>query len=205
MGPDPARAALCAANAAKLALTGKPIVTVTTPAPAVRDTSQGRCVVNVKSAMMALAEASAALTAAPQKCKTDGSTMVCADMALRVTSHLARLGKFLMKATKDCGKQKVANIPCAGGVSSLIEALSTVGAAGMEIEKKCESAAHRLFLDGPTNIEVPNTLLPPFSMVLVAFVPIISVASFLGGRRLQKQQSERAYARTGDEEMVSFE
>jgi len=171
----------------------------------VKKTSQGKCVVNVKDAMMELAEASALLTTAPQKCKTDGSKMEdCAEMALRVTSHLAALGKFIMGATKNCGSQTGIDVACAGAVSTLIQALSTVGAAGMEIDKECSTAANRLFSDGPTHIEVPNTFLPPFSVVLVAFVPIISVASFLGGRRFQKQQSERAFTLM-EPELVSFE
>jgi hypothetical protein len=159
-------------------------------------TATGKCVVDAKDIVTSLMGAVSDFSKVAKDCQA--GTKDCAINALSTIGAISEIGSGIAGIVNDCQVMGNAlslgnkDARCVKATSTVVADLSLIGAAGVNIAKKCkvsgEVVSKRLY-----ELEAAETRSPQNSMVFVlaACIPLAAVLSFVGGARFAKRRTER--------------
>jgi hypothetical protein len=159
-------------------------------------TATGKCVVDVQDTVANLMGAVSDFSKVAKDCQA--GTKDCAINALSTIGAISKIGSGIAGIVNDCQVMGNAlslgnkDARCVKATSTVVADLSLIGAAGVNIAKKCkvsgEVVSKRLY-----ELEAAETRSPQNSMVFVlaACIPLAAVLSFVGGARFAKRRTER--------------
>merc|ERR1712183_445214 len=147
------------------------------------------------------------------------------DFSLTVAEHLLNLGEYLLNAAGHCGPTHLFHkgTHCGSAVVQVASALTEIASGGSKIAGYCAQKpnlspapvptlpvptpvpvpvpvpAPRLYSDEIDAHAEPSSVATPLNAVLVALLPITSIAAFFGGSRFQRSSARRTQIITPDQ------
>jgi len=150
-----------------------------------------QCIVDMKDTLKNLFKAISALMKTNNKCQQGAEH--CASNVMAVTAALSGMGGYLAGAVGHCSKpEAVHGSVCAEGSLQLVEDLTKIGEAGVQLHEHCGLAATRLYSEIQANKVQSKSGFSTTNVLLAAFVPVTAIASFVGGRFLKSQDAAGA-------------
>jgi hypothetical protein len=150
-----------------------------------------QCIVDMKDTLKNLFKAISHLLKTNNKCQQGAQH--CAANAMAVAGALSGMGGYLAGAVGHCSKPNtVSGSICSEASLQLVEDLTKIGEAGVQLHEHCGLAATRLYSEIQDNKVQSKSGFSSTNIILAAFVPVTAIASFVGGRFLKSQDTDQA-------------
>jgi len=161
---------------------------------------QPMCVIRLKNSAKSLFKVIKTLMKVKASCPAGGTTRKCASNSLRIVAAFAGLGEYLTGVVGECTSgANHKDVQCDEQFQKLIKESTKVAMAGIDLSKACEAPAP-VAIAAPevVEVEVPrlyaqdsqevNTASVSPNLMLGAFLPVVAIVSFVGGRFYANRQ-----------------
>jgi len=149
------------------------------------------CIMDMKDTLKNLFKVISHLLKTNNKCQQ--GSQHCAANAMAVVGALTGMGGYIAGAVGHCSPPNtVAGSVCSEASLQLVEDLSKIGEAGVQLHEHCGLASSRLYSEIQANKVQSKSGFSTTNVLLAAFVPVTAIASFVGGRFLKSQEPARA-------------
>jgi hypothetical protein len=150
-----------------------------------------QCIVDMKDTLKNLFKAISHLMKTENKCQQ--GSQHCAANAMAVAAALSGMGGYLAGAVGHCSPpNSVSGAVCSEASLQLVEDLTKIGEAGVQLHEHCGLASSRLYSAIQENKVQSKSGFSTTNVLLAAFVPVTAIPSFVGGRFLKSQESAQA-------------
>jgi hypothetical protein len=150
-----------------------------------------QCIVDMKDTLKNLFKAISHLMKTENKCQQ--GSQHCAANAMAVAGALSGMGGYLAGAVGHCSPpNSVSGGVCSEASLQLVEDLTKIGEAGVQLHEHCGLASSRLYSAIQENKVQSKSGFSTTNVLLAAFVPVTAIASFVGGRFLKSHGAEQA-------------
>jgi hypothetical protein len=148
-----------------------------------------QCIVDMKDTLKNLFKAISHLMKTENKCQQ--GSQHCAANAMAVAAALSGMGGYLAGAVGHCSPpNSVSGGVCSEASLHLVEDLTKIGEAGVQLHEHCGLASSRLYSAIQASKVQSKSGLGSTNILLAAFVPVTAIASFVGGRYLRSSEMQ---------------
>jgi len=147
------------------------------------------CVVDLKDSLKQLFKGIRAFMEVEDDCKS-AHTMLnwknneCATDSLKIVAAFTGMGAYLAGTVGHCSAPAgVKGAVCAEASLNLVEDLTKIGQAGIQMSEHCGKAYSRLYSARKANRDNSGVkFASSTNVILAAFIPVTAIAAFVGGR-----------------------